>query len=265
VGLWELVASGGLPALTKLDVTLAGEWRGGEAVRTRVAPALEAVAGTLKCLDLHKTDNGTGPSDEEGVGYEWGVAVGKLRRLQDLALGVPRGRQVYHAAAQGLAASGGDRPLPLLWRLEIPSPTVAHAELLASLLLPSVRVFTSSHFTFTDTDEVALLVACALRQAGYKHTWTPSLQCPGKVLDATRALVQCRVDEGNVFADSLFGTPPPAAVTAGPSDSESGGSSGGDSGDTPPPAAAVAGPPESGSSDKPKPTPNPNPNKDPDA
>jgi hypothetical protein len=35
-----------------------------------------------------------------------------------------------------------------------------------SLLLPSVRVFVSFY-----SGRVGLLVACALRQAGYEHTW----------------------------------------------------------------------------------------------
>jgi hypothetical protein len=51
------------------------------------------------------------------VGYELGVAVGKLRRLKDLALDLSEDGRAYHAVAQGLAASGGDRPLPLLWRV----------------------------------------------------------------------------------------------------------------------------------------------------
>jgi hypothetical protein len=54
MGLWELMASGGLPALAKLSVRLEGRWGGVEEVRTRVAPALEAVAGTLTHLHLEK-------------------------------------------------------------------------------------------------------------------------------------------------------------------------------------------------------------------
>jgi hypothetical protein len=75
------------------------------------------------------------------VGYELGVAVGKLRRLKDLALGLSEDGHFYHAFAQGLAASGGDRPLPLLWRVWVSSEVKTNADLLASLLLPSVRVF----------------------------------------------------------------------------------------------------------------------------
>jgi hypothetical protein len=42
-----------------------------------------------------------------------------------------------------------------------------NADLLVSLLLPSVRIFISSEAIF----RTALTVACALRQAGYKHIW----------------------------------------------------------------------------------------------
>jgi hypothetical protein len=86
VGLWELVASGGLPALTKLRAVFQGRWGGAEGVRTRVAPALEAVAGTLTHLHLGGSYEWKYPHGEVEVGYEFGVAVGKLRRLEDLAL-----------------------------------------------------------------------------------------------------------------------------------------------------------------------------------
>jgi hypothetical protein len=44
MGLWELMASGGLPALAKLRVRLDGRHEYVEEVRTRVAPALEAAS-----------------------------------------------------------------------------------------------------------------------------------------------------------------------------------------------------------------------------
>jgi hypothetical protein len=166
MGLWELMASGGLPALAKLDVMFEGRWGGSEHVRSRVAPGLEAVAGTLKRLQLETASLGR-LNVKVDVGYELGVAVGKLRRLKDLALNLSKGCSVYHAFAQGLAASGGERPLPLLWRVGVISAVYANADLLVSLLLPSVRVFASRH-----GDAIgALVTACALRQAGYKHVW----------------------------------------------------------------------------------------------
>jgi hypothetical protein len=72
VGLWELVASGGLPALAKLEVTLRGHWGGLEEMRTRVAPGLEAVAGTLTHLCFGTWDGGP-LSDQVETGYEFGV------------------------------------------------------------------------------------------------------------------------------------------------------------------------------------------------
>jgi hypothetical protein len=47
----------------------------------------------------------------------------------------------------------------------------ANADLLASLILPSVWVFVSSYDDGEDGDRAALLTACALRRAGYKHLW----------------------------------------------------------------------------------------------
>jgi hypothetical protein len=129
-----------------------------------MAPALEAVAGTLTHLHLE----GWWGGDKVRVGYELGMAVGKLRRLQDLALGLSEDGRVCHAVAQGLAASGGGDPLPLLWRVGVLSRVRAHGDLVASLVLPSVRVFILSDFV---DERSALLMACGLRQVGYKHAW----------------------------------------------------------------------------------------------
>jgi hypothetical protein len=170
MGLWELMASGGLPALADLSVTLEGRWMSEEALRTRVAPAFEAVAGTLTHLYLVY---GWPFDTEVGVGYELGVAVGKLRQLKDLALNLSQDGRVYHAVAQGLAASGGERPLPLLWRLRVGvhHDVYENVDLLASLLLPSVRFFGTCH----DSRQHTIVTACALRRAGYKHTWAVRL------------------------------------------------------------------------------------------
>jgi hypothetical protein len=114
VGLWELMASGELPVLAKLRVKLEGWWGEKEDVITRVAPALEAVAGTLTHLYLEISPKYQVRIYERDLGYELGLAVGKLRRLKDLTLDVSQYGSTYHAFAQGLAASGGDRPLPHL-------------------------------------------------------------------------------------------------------------------------------------------------------
>jgi hypothetical protein len=145
MGLWEMVASGGLPTLAKLKATFHPPWGGIEKVRSRVAPALEAVAGTLTHLQLGKVDRGGWLNEEVDVVFELGVAVGKLRRLKDLALDLSQDGQVYHALGQGLAASGGDGPLPLLWRVRVVPSIKTNPDLLANLLLPSVRIFCSYH------------------------------------------------------------------------------------------------------------------------
>jgi hypothetical protein len=162
VGLWELMASGGLPALAKLKVSLEGLCRGVEDVTTRVVPAFEAVARTLTHLHLEKYEGGAWLSEGADVGYAFGMALAQLRRLKDLFLGLLHGGRTYQAVAQGLASSGEERPLPLLWRVSLPHEIQSNADLVTSLLLPGVRVF----FSFAN-----VLTACALRQAGYKHTW----------------------------------------------------------------------------------------------
>jgi hypothetical protein len=170
MGLWELMASGGLPALAKLSVMLMGQYGDVEEVKSRMAPALEAVAGTLTRLHLQKGSYVIADEelcgDEEGVGYELGVAVGKLGRLKDLALGLFRDGWAYYAVALGLAASGGYPPLPLLWRVWVVPRVTTNVDLLASLLLPGVRVFGSAH----NGAREAILTACALRQTGHKHS-----------------------------------------------------------------------------------------------
>jgi hypothetical protein len=191
IGVWELMASGGLPALATLKVRLQGQaWEKAEEVRSRVAPAFEAVAGTLTHLDLAMGVRQPGPPlHEVRVGYEVGVAVGKLRRLKDLALDLFDDGRVYHAVAQGLATSGGDRPLPLLWRLEVVPRVHAHADQVASLLLPSVGVFMTSQWDMRQ----AVLMACGVRQAGYRHVWAVGPR--REEADAARAIAQCTPGE----------------------------------------------------------------------
>jgi hypothetical protein len=75
MGLWELAASGGLPALAKLRLTLdENQWGTIKEMRTRLAPAFEAVAGTLThlCLDMSPKS-----ITDTTVAYEFGVADGQ--------------------------------------------------------------------------------------------------------------------------------------------------------------------------------------------
>jgi hypothetical protein len=194
VGLWELMASGGLPALADLCVALNGRWGGAEEVRARVAPALEAVADTLRHLRLSWWEGGKGlQSDDVDMGYGLGAAMGKLRRLKALTLQLSQDGRFYHAVAQGLATSGRDRPLPRLWRLVIHSTVGPNADLLASLVLPSVEVFVTSH----EKTRPALLTATALRQAGYKHVW--AVQCRGEYEDVVRTMAECRLGDPRLY------------------------------------------------------------------
>jgi hypothetical protein len=189
ITLWELMASGGLPALSSLAVKLDGRWRGVDEVRARMVPAFEAVSATLTHLDLDKDDLDPGwLSDEVDMGYALGMAVGKLQRLESLALTLSDDGRVYHAMAEGLA-SGGGRPLPVLRRLRVSSRIGYNADLVGSLLLPGVRVFGSDCL---HTSRAALLTACAVRRAGYKHTLVLSMferELKATVLAITRCPV----------------------------------------------------------------------------
>jgi hypothetical protein len=189
MGLWELMASGGLPALTKLRLSLEGRWGAVEQVRTRVAPAFEAVASTLAHLHLERIGSKEWLDGEVDVGYELGKAVGKLRRLKDLWVGLTVDGRVYQAIARGFTASGGDNPLPLLWRVGVSCAVEeADADLPTSLLLPSVRVFS------TECDDKPLLIACAVRQAGYEHIL--ALDSLNKTDTTVRAVVEpCTIGE----------------------------------------------------------------------
>jgi hypothetical protein len=200
VGLWELMASGGLPVLAKLSLRLRGRWGGMKEAKARVALALEAVAGTLTHLHVHKWEEGDEElqSDDVGMAFHLGMAMGKLRRLKDLTLQLSRDGCVYDAMAQGLAASGEDRPLPRLWRLVIHSLVDSHADLLASLVLPSVQVFVTSH----EETRAALLTANALRRAGYKHVW--AVDCPDEFGDGVRAIAGCRIGDRELYGYALY-------------------------------------------------------------
>jgi hypothetical protein len=121
MGLWELMASGGLPALAKLSVRVNEGW-GLDEVNARVAPALEAVAGTLTDLHLRLWYACGWSGDERGIEYELGLAVRKLRRLRELALGLHGDGRAYHAFAQGVVAGDGGgaedhacTPIPTSW------------------------------------------------------------------------------------------------------------------------------------------------------
>jgi 2-methylcitrate dehydratase PrpD len=94
------MASGGLPALAKLNASFQGRWGAVKMIRTQVAPAFEAVAATLTQLSLTRSKDGEMLDHELAVGYEVGAAVGKLRRLKGLALDLFRDGNSIRAVAQ---------------------------------------------------------------------------------------------------------------------------------------------------------------------
>jgi hypothetical protein len=160
--LWDIMITGRLPALAELSV--ADEWYClGEYWATdggrRLARAFEAVGGTLRRLTLkgHEVKG-------ERACHELGAAIGKLRRLRSLRLGLPRDGKTCHHIARGLAASGG---CPELFELEL-GGVWGGAELLTyepSLIVPTVRDLRLGGVV---TDEDALLMCCGLAKLGRK-------------------------------------------------------------------------------------------------
>jgi hypothetical protein len=145
------------------------------------------VAGTLTHLDLEVSCADAWLTDG-GVWYEVGLAMGKLRRLRGLALDLGRDGRAYYNVGEGMAAGGGDRPLPSLWRVSVISNVKTHADLLASLLLPRVEMFKSYHLC----TRAAVLIACAMRQKGYRRTW--GVEGPPEVEEIARAIApRCRL------------------------------------------------------------------------
>jgi hypothetical protein len=107
----------------------------------RLAPAFEAVAGTLKCLTV-----GGGsllPMNRAhlpiALCYELGAAISKLRHLKYLDFHALPDCRAHHAIGRGMAASGG---CPELFEVRLITGYVTNAEWLTrepSLIVPSVR------------------------------------------------------------------------------------------------------------------------------
>jgi hypothetical protein len=168
---WDLMASGLLPALTDLSVHYEGFSCGtGEPWECRLARALEGVAGTLRRLTLK---SGSPPHNYPAVEYhELGVAIGKLRCLSYLSLSLCTDGRAYLAMGRGLAASGG---CPKLFELHL-DQVKWDIECIAykpSLIVPSVRHL---HIQVSDRkDEDVLLLCCGLVVLGYRHRLTHNL------------------------------------------------------------------------------------------
>jgi hypothetical protein len=168
------MASGRMPALTDLSLYGRGlswgspwptEWE------SRLAPALEAVAGTLTRLTIENELLHTRSSDTENVDcvktacHEVGVAIGKLRRLRYLSLSLYQDGRSYHAMARSVAASGG---CPELFELRLEG-VIENIESLTyepSLIVPSVRRL---RLKGKCSQESAQLLCCGLVRLGYRH------------------------------------------------------------------------------------------------
>jgi hypothetical protein len=159
---WDIMITGRLPALAELSVAgvqwdgLGEDWaaEGGR----RLARAFQAVAGTLRRLTL------TGPALRgERACHDLGAAIGKLRRLRSLHLGLPRDGKTCHRIARGLAASGSCPELLELGLAELRSDV----DLLTyepSLIAPSVRDLRLGDVQCTGDE--ALLMCCGLAKLG---------------------------------------------------------------------------------------------------
>jgi hypothetical protein len=160
---WDIMTSGRLPALVELSV--AGvPWDGlgkcwAEEGGRRLVRAFQAVGGTLRRLTFTGQELG-----EERACHDLGTAIGKLRCLRSLHLGL-RGGKACHRIARGLAASGG---CPELLELEL-SQLSSEVELLTcepSLIMPTLRDLRLGDVHCTE--EAALLVCCGLAKLGFK-------------------------------------------------------------------------------------------------
>jgi hypothetical protein len=167
---WNLVASGLLPALADLHLEgrkeLSWERDGG----CRLARALEGMAGTLRQLTLKDASLLKAPPS--AACHELGLAVGKLRRLTFLSLQVSEDGRSYEAMGRGLAASGG---CPLLSELRV-NEIKRNLGCLAfepSLIVPTVR---NLHISagIRGKEEEALVLYSGLVQMGYKPRLTNS-------------------------------------------------------------------------------------------
>jgi hypothetical protein len=164
---WDIMADGRLPALATLYLRHFQELSCGDGEEGgRVARAFEAVAGTLRRLTLL----GCVYSLQDGAPYKLGTAIGKLRRLRYLYLGLFENAWDYTDVARGLAASGG---CPELFQLRLMA-IKSNFDLLPhepSLILPSVR---DLWLGGDCTNDDACLMWCALVQADYRYrlsTW----------------------------------------------------------------------------------------------
>jgi hypothetical protein len=103
LALWGLMAQGGFPNLSSLDMG-SRDWRWEAELGPAMVTAFEGVAGTLKELSLRHGAVGTPEDGAEayGVLQPLGEAIGKLRRLETLYLDSGGPGLAFHRIAQGI-------------------------------------------------------------------------------------------------------------------------------------------------------------------
>jgi hypothetical protein len=173
---WDLVASGLLPALTDLHIEASKGLSWGGEGQCGLARALEGVAGTLTRLTLEDLALSNVPPS--AACRKLGAAIGKLRRLTFLSLRLSKDGRSYQAMGRGLAASEG---CPLLSELHLKEVSRQNLGCLAyepSLIVPSVQdlhISAGGPRGEGDDDVLVLVLYCGLVQMGYKHRSTPPL------------------------------------------------------------------------------------------
>jgi hypothetical protein len=112
LALWGLMARGGVPALSSLQLE-GYMWEWGSELGHVMVAAFEGVAPTLKDLTLHYPlrDEGFDAAQEDGVLLQIGEAIGRLRLLETLDLKVGGQGHAYHLIGRGMGAAQGSCPL----------------------------------------------------------------------------------------------------------------------------------------------------------
>jgi hypothetical protein len=176
LALWGLMARGGLPTLTSLHIDF-GRWRWGADLGAAVVAAFEGVAGTLTYLSLIQWDfeDAVDGAEADGVLRQFGEAIGKLRRLENLNLRINRPGLDYHRLAQGMAKGA----CPALHSLTIFLRSgAAWLGGRPSIILPSVQALAVGFTRSASDGAEPLALACALTSLGYRG--------PVNVLNITR-------------------------------------------------------------------------------
>jgi hypothetical protein len=164
------MARGGLPILEFLCLDGEG-WRWDAELGPAMVAAFEGVADTLKELALVRRDfrrraeNGAEVQREQ---LQFGEAIGKLRRLETLKLGIYGQGGAYHQLAKGMGKESCPALRSVACFVEEGAVWMACRP---SIIRPSVQHLKVC-FPLYDNyrDEEPLALACALTSLGYRGT-----------------------------------------------------------------------------------------------